>query len=108
MKTGTKIALGIGGLVLVGGLVWLLTQKKDEKDEAKEDLAENQDREDDDEDGVEIQPVCSEYGGRTIFDSGEMYPKMPQVKTDIFKINQVVENKEENKDWTQDPYYYYF
>jgi hypothetical protein len=76
MKTGTKIALGIGGLVLVGGLVWLLTQKKDEKDEAKEDLAENQDREDDDEDGVEIQPVGSEYGGRTIFDSGEMYPKM--------------------------------
>jgi hypothetical protein len=100
MKTGTKIALGIGGLVLVGGLVWLLTQKKDEKDEAKEDLAENQDREDDDEDGVEIQPVGSEYGGRTIFDSSTP----AQMNADV-RRRQVAEQQ---KDWTQDPYYYYF
>jgi hypothetical protein len=108
MKTGTKIAIGIGGLVLVGGLIFLMTRKKDES-LADSGPVEGQPDRPENENPVEVDPVASEYGGRTIFDSGEMYPKMPQVKQpDIFKINQVVENKDENKDWTQDPYYYYF
>lgn len=103
MKTGTKIAIGIGGLVLVGGLIFLMTRKKDESLADSGPVEAQPDREEDD----NLEEVGSEYGGRTIFDSGQMYPKMPQVKQP-FKINQVVENKDENKDWTQDPYYYYF
>lgn len=108
MKTGTKIAIGIGGLVLVGGLIFLMTRKKNESLADSGPVEAQPDREEDD-NLEEVDPVGSEYGGRTIFDSGQMYPKMPKVKQpDIFKINQVVENKDENKDWTQDPYYYYF
>lgn len=73
MKTGTKIAIGIGGLVLVGGLIWLLTQNKkkdDEITEVNDDKIEGQPDRKEDENPVEVDPVASEYGGRTIFDSG--------------------------------------
>lgn len=94
MKTGTKIAIGIGGLVLVGGLIFLMTRKKDEPLADSGPVEGQPDREEDD-NLEEVDPVGSEYGGRTIFDSGEMYPKAPSQTA-------------ENKDWTQDPYYYYF
>lgn len=97
MKTGIKIAIGIGGLVLVGGLILLTTRKKDES-LADSGPVEAQPDRPEDENPVEVDPVGSEYGGRTIFDS--IRAGMPQ--TDIFKINQVVEEK----DWSQDPYYY--
>lgn len=94
MKTGTKIAIGIGGLVLVGGLIFLMTRKKDEPLADSGPVEGQPDREEDD-NLEEVDPVGSGYGGRTIFDSGEMYPKAPSQTA-------------ENKDWTQDPYYYYF
>lgn len=110
MKTGTKIAIGIGGLVLVGGLIFLITRKKDES-LADSGPVEGQPDRPENENPVEVDPVASEYGGRTIFDSGEMYPKI--LKPYAYKRpqngamnpqSQVVEDK----DWTQDPYYYYF
>lgn len=40
MKNGMKVALGIGGLLLVGGAVWFFTRKKEETINVPEDVAE--------------------------------------------------------------------
>lgn len=97
MKTGTKIALGIGGLVLVGGLIFLMTRKKDDEITAVEE-----DNGQPDEENPE-----SEYGGKVLYDSLKPEPQyggniifdsMDETKKDVTKMPQV--------DWTQDPYYY--
>lgn len=100
MKTGTKIAIGIGGLVLVGGLIFLMTRKKDDEITAVEE-------EQPDENGSPE----SEYGGNTIFDSGSD-------KAEEYGGNTIFDSGSQKDvadtpppartDWTQDPYYYYF
>jgi|688.fasta_scaffold911898_1 hypothetical protein len=99
MKTGTKIAIGIGGLVLVGGLIFLMTRKKEDRIAEVDEIEGQPDRKED-ENPVEVDPVASEYGGRTIFDSG----------VEGASINDLVKNNREpqpvEKDWSQDPYYY--
>lgn len=100
MKTGTKIAIGIGSFVIIGGLVWFAANRnKREIVKIDEEEVEGQpDREDDS--SVEVQPVGSEYGGRTIFDSSTP----AEMNIDV-KRRQLAEPQ---TDWTQDPYYYYF
>jgi hypothetical protein len=95
MKTGTKIAIGIGSLVIIGGLLWFATNRnKREIVKIDEEEVEGQPDREDDDNPVEVQPVGSEYGGNTIFDS--------------FTPTPAPNGQVAQKDWTQDPYYYYF
>jgi hypothetical protein len=97
MKTGTKIAIGISSLVIIGGLVWFATNRnKREVVKIDEEKVKGQPDREDDDNPVEVQPVGSEYGGNVIFDSG----------VEGKSIDDLVKPAE--KDWTQDPYYYYF
>lgn len=108
MKTGTKIALGIGGLVLVGATVWLITRKKEGKCpsgyvDGYGNCTEAPTEED-------VKPIISDNNNVRPNVTLDDLLNLPSVKNLGITRKDVEaaypKPKPEDYDWTQDPYYY--